>query len=64
MKKITLTVKADISDKIVVPTLDLKDAVVLAIYHTRYSTTYEVGYFHNGDRKTAYLYDHEFELKT
>lgn len=59
-KEITLRIKADIGDRVKVPDLEL-NAVILGIYHTRYHTTYEIAYFHNGDRKTAYLYEHEFE---
>lgn len=62
MKKLTIEVKAVVGDRVQVLALELKAAVILAIYHTRYGTSYEVAYFHNGDRKTAYLYDHEFEL--
>lgn len=61
MKK-TIDIKADIGDRIHVPALELKNAVVIAIYMGQHRTTYEMAYFHNGDRKTCYLNDDEFEL--
>lgn len=63
MKKRTLEIKADVGDHVSIPALELKDAVVLALYVSCYCMTYEVAYFHNGDRKTAYLHDHEFEVR-
>jgi len=59
-KYLTLELKALVGDRIAIPTLELKDAVVVGVYVGRFCTTYDVAYFHNGDRKTAYLYDHEF----
>ena len=63
MKKRTLEPKADVGDRVNIPALELKDSVVVGVYIGHLCVTYEVAYFHNGDRKTAYLHPHEFDVK-
>jgi hypothetical protein len=62
MKERTVKIKADVGERVRVPTLECT-AVIIALYVGAHATTYEIAYFHDGDRKTCYLYDHEFEVR-
>ena len=59
MKTVILSVKAEIGEEIKCAALELR-ARVIGLYTTIHGTTYEVAYFHNGERKTAYLHPDEF----
>ena len=59
MKSITVEVKANIGDTVKIRVLELETCVLgLAICSD--GVTYKVDYFHNGDRKSAWLNPHEF----
>jgi hypothetical protein len=55
-------IKADIGSLIRVDTLELKSVMVVGLLIQLDGVTYQISYFHGGDRKTAYLFSNEFEL--
>ena len=55
----TIVTKYDIGDLVLIPDLDNTKASVQSIHIGSKGITYEVSWFANGDRKSAYLFDSE-----
>jgi hypothetical protein len=60
----TVKVVADIGDRVKVPALELREAVIRAILLDPEGVQYQIGYFDKGDRKTAYVFGDEIEANT
>ncbi len=50
-----------LGDRVSITDLDNQKAVVLSINIGINAMTYEVAWFHDGERKTAYLFAHELK---
>ena len=61
VRQINCVVKAVPGDVIRVKDLELKTKVRAVLMSPR-GVTYQIYYFHNGEQKSVYLYDDEFEL--
>jgi hypothetical protein len=56
------SVRADVGQRVHIPGLEV-DAVVLSILINLQGVQYEVAWFANGDRNTAYVFDHELRFQ-
>jgi hypothetical protein len=50
-----------IAQRVAIRDLDDQKAVVLSLHISKEGVTYEVAWFHGGERKTAYLFAHELK---
>lgn len=57
----TYEAKFAVGHRVTIVDLDQQKAVVLSIHIATSGVTYEVAWFVNGDRKTAYLFAHELK---